>query len=772
QVYVQDSPAAQELIYASQDRLDKEEPDEAARLLQQVFDEHASKLMEHDEDGVTSGGGAMMSVGPRYSEARRVAQRALGKDPVLLASYRAQFEPLAAKALERAGGDRDDLGNVLRLYGMTRSGLEAALRLAGLGIESGDPGPAMIALRDVADHPDLKERRDLWTWLNANALLLSGDPDAALALKGAMGADYAAQTDHLAQTLSAGSMETSLSPLDPLPYAGPRVMASAPLWETDVGGAEDYLLDVLRSDESQLDSVAPDGRYLSPMPVVRNGLLYVSDGEWARAIEPSSGYEVWRAEIAGRETQPSGYRQPYSRWLPYGVDMNLLEVDVGRVVAIAGYGSLATLYPRTDSRSDLVALDADTGQMIWRVEPGGVDKSLEGGYWYGRPVIAQGRVYATLRVRQRTQFQDAYLVALDLEEGSVSWMRHLASTAMTDRQAVPTMNHMLLHEGWLYIDSRLGTIAKISTVNGAVDWLAVAPIDPDRRTPNTYKPWHGSAPVMVEAGLLVLDDWASEVRVFDPLTGLVKAKRSSADWNDPRFLVESGGDVLAMGMVVTRLDGATLKPKWRYETGGDVRGRPSITTDRVFLPTDEEVVVLDMANGQRVGALEVDTPVTVLALDGQVVVVGRTRMGSYSTWEVASARMLDRVKERPTDPRPWMAMGWLAYRTGRPEPLLQSLDNAVRLITDAEVDSTLGRELFDQMMTMARDAERADANLRQEVFDRMPDAIGNADQEVAYRLELGAFYEAAGKAEHAIEQYQTLLEEPNHRRLLYRHAGG
>jgi outer membrane protein assembly factor BamB len=236
--------------------------------------------------------------------------------------------------------------------------------------------------------------------------------------------------------------------------------------------------------------------------------------------------------------------------------------------------------------------------------------------------------------------------------------------------------------------------------------------------------------------------------------------------------VETGGDVLAVGMVVTKLDGDKLQPIWRYETGGDVRGRPSVTTDRLFLPTDENVVVLDMATGQREGSLDVETPVSVLALDGQIVTIGRRQMGSYSTWEVASTRMLKRVEENPTDPRPWMAMGWLAYRTQRPEPLIQSLDKAVELISEGDVNTALGRELFDQMMTMARDADRTDPNLRQQIFDRIPATISDANQEVAYRLELGAFYEAMGPPEKAVEQYQTLLEEPNHRRLLYRHAGG
>jgi len=91
QVYVQDSPAAVELLAAAQDRLSKDEPEEAARLVQQVFDQHGSKLMELRPGG--------------YSEARRVASSMLLKNKTLLGVYRKLQEPVAARQVEQAGGD-------------------------------------------------------------------------------------------------------------------------------------------------------------------------------------------------------------------------------------------------------------------------------------------------------------------------------------------------------------------------------------------------------------------------------------------------------------------------------------------------------------------------------------------------------------------------------------------------------------------------------------------------------------------------------------------
>src|SRR5688572_16535633 len=70
QVFVEDSPAAAELLGFAEDRLEKGEPEEAAKLVQKLLDEHGSRLLELEPG--------------RYAEARRVVARRLLEQPVLL----------------------------------------------------------------------------------------------------------------------------------------------------------------------------------------------------------------------------------------------------------------------------------------------------------------------------------------------------------------------------------------------------------------------------------------------------------------------------------------------------------------------------------------------------------------------------------------------------------------------------------------------------------------------------------------------------------------
>ena len=140
-VYLEDSPAAQELMDEAATLAEQQRFGEAAQRLQRVAAEFADKLMPAEP-------GLFVDAGLRV--------RAMLLDrPELLGAYRERFEPEAQRALAdvprdpRGLPDAAALSRVVEAYGLTEAGLEASLMLAGVRLEQADPEGAAEALASL-----------------------------------------------------------------------------------------------------------------------------------------------------------------------------------------------------------------------------------------------------------------------------------------------------------------------------------------------------------------------------------------------------------------------------------------------------------------------------------------------------------------------------------------------------------------------------------------------------------------------------------------------
>ncbi len=120
---------------------------------------------------------------------------------------------------------------------------------------------------------------------------------------------------------------------------------------------------------------------LAAAPVVANGHLYVVDIEGqVLAFDAGSGAKLW--------AKPTSENRENSAALFGGG----VSFDSGKLYATNGLG-------------DVVAMNADTGDEIWKVRPGGPLR--------GAPTVANGHVYVLT--------QDNQFFALDQNDGSVVW---------------------------------------------------------------------------------------------------------------------------------------------------------------------------------------------------------------------------------------------------------------------------------------------------------------------------------------------------------------
>lgn len=766
-VYVQDSPDAVKLLAHANDRLERDEPEEAVRLVQEVIDEHGTKLLERAEG--------------RFAEARRVAALMLAEHPRLLEAYQSLYNPTAAQMLKEAGRDGDALAAVIDQYGMTSAGYDAGLRLAGLHLESGQPQGAGVVLERLSDHPASNAGTGRWVELSAAAALLQRDRERYDAfrkrLNPAQNADAIARLDSMAEALNIPSKLHELSPLGSLPAASPPDDVARPLWSMSVGGAEAYMIRMGRNGRTNgFDTLADQGQLLNTMTVVYGDRLFINSGERVYAVEPISGRQMWETQIGPETAGGRNQANLLSQVMRQGADLSGVTTDGQRVYAIAGLTASLSVYSSyypNIGKSDLVGLDAKTGEKIWAISPEVLEADLKSGSWYGRPIAWQGHVYAMIRRRQRFNFQDAYLVCLDGATGKAVWRRHLGSTAVANSRSKPATATMSLDAGWLYIDSGLGTVAKVSASNGMVQWLVTHDL-PDQPTGSmANRPWGISAPIIVEAGVVVYSEWDDAIRVYKPATGeLVDSLSATRRWDAPMYLAKAGEDVLAVGLNTGLYDGKSLENKWRYRLPGTLRGRAAVTDGRLYLPADKRVVVLDSNTGRELATREVEMPATLLALDGQLIAAQRHRISAYTSWDIALTQLQKQIEANPIDHRPLMALAWLAYGHDRPGPLLDALDRATALARTSPDAEGLSDDLYGQVLKMATEKGRTSNEIREGLFERLAGIADSPADEVTYHLAFGKHLESTQRTTDAIDHYQQILAESEYRQQLYRHSAG
>ncbi|RKF21006.1 pyrrolo-quinoline quinone [Altericroceibacterium spongiae] len=126
---------------------------------------------------------------------------------------------------------------------------------------------------------------------------------------------------------------------------------------------------------------------LAAAPVIANGMLFVEDTDGViHAFNAQNGDKIWSHNFAGKGDKRS---------VLFGGGVSYFE---GRVYATNGAGEVA-------------ALDAKTGQEIWKVQPAGPLR--------GSPTVAFNAIYVMT--------QDNQILALDMKDGSGVWQDFGAS---------------------------------------------------------------------------------------------------------------------------------------------------------------------------------------------------------------------------------------------------------------------------------------------------------------------------------------------------------
>ena len=446
-VYLEDSPAAQELMDEAVSLAGQQRLGEAAQRLQRVAAEFPDKLMPA-EPGL-------------YVDAGLRVRAMLLDRPELLAAYRERFGPEAERALadvprdHRGLPDAAALSRVVEAYGLTEAGLEASLMLAGVRLEQADPEGAAEALAPLEALPDAAPIALRYHTLAAAAALMQGD---------AGGAD-----GHLAELKRGGAAEEALARLAALRESPVSAAATGageaapppldePLWQTVLVGASDG------------GAATDPTREAAPQPMTPTAAgeaVVLSDGFNVTSLDRTSGRLRWSYSPDVERDDPAADRRR-RRFIRTLTEQRSVCYADGRIYAVVGFPEgWSGNRMAGGSTSSLVCLDAESGEVLWSLGGEQLEESLGNASLHGTPVWFDGRVLLMARRSQMAGFQDSYLLAVDGRSGAMRWRRHLASTSGPGRRGeAPTLSRMTLHGGRVYFTDTLGVAACVDARRG------------------------------------------------------------------------------------------------------------------------------------------------------------------------------------------------------------------------------------------------------------------------------------------------------------------
>ncbi len=785
-VYIEDSPAAQDLADQATQLRDEGRFAEAVQRLQRVVDEYPYKLMPKADGS--------------FTDAVLWVRAEIKSDQRMLGAYRALFGPAAQRQVALAMPtpaspiDTTALQEVLTRYTLTRAGLDAGLALGAYHLERAAGRDASGVLDELTDHPDLPSQAGRYHFQRALAGLLLSDTAGYETHRQAL--EDLADTSHLAE-LEALANRTH----PPLRFQhdpeGPAATGSnlpttldRPLWEIKYteGFTDNAMI------RPNLRGVPPGVSLLRVIPGGDTTRVYLNLGDKVTAYDRASGWRLWEA-IDRPDPQAGAAALGMPRGLvaePRGV-----LVSAERVFALVGWMNPRQNLPaQAKGGVSLLGIDAETGRELWRVRADQLDQALERASFDGTPIGGDGRIYTLVKRVQVSGLHDLYITAVNQADGQMLWRRHISSSSTQGNYNTGPAARMLLHGGRVYVADNRGTVCALDGRTGTARWLTLLPeagfANPSgRRVAMPIK--DHPAPVLVQAGLLVPPFFSSNKYVLlDANTGMLVRQMAGSDWRGVQACYAAGRDVLGIGGGVTCFDGRTLVPRWQTtleeEKYGPVLGRAAVDLDMgsastaphsqapgvtanalpsragvVVLNTEHRMVALSLTDGEVLADPPVTSPGNVMLAPGQVVVASADTLYGFTDWLVAHDQLTSQATNDPSDPQPGLALARLALRIDREPAVLEGVDVALSSLseplTDLAANEARQRRVFGLLREIIDPSSGAGVELRGEMLDRIASAAATPGQEVAYQLTRGLYLQEIGQPGRAVEHYQAVLAD-------------
>lgn len=821
-VYVRDSAVALEK-FPLIDRLERmNEWGKAAELFQEVLEEFPDRVIQTgtDNEGIIV----------RYTGiANAVTQRIARWPAAGLEAYRARFEPAAqAQLMAASADDLDALQAVYARYFNTRPGLIAGIRLVDGNFRAGE----LRAARQIAEHllgwhPLVGDDRPMLLFRAGLLAHLTGDAAAAQQYLARLTQDFPAATGtvggdtvNLADSLRADldippAVAKQISPESWPMFAGDPSRArvstasgktGARLFQIPLGNPDPSASNPQPGDRAIPIATPLDGTSrISVMPVVDRNELFFQDGRNIYGVSLESGLPL--PQWAATHAATGGVYTTDSPALPLGQQLNLTVTD-DAVVAIMGFP--ANPGNSQGARTRIVCLDRATGRQRWVFRSSDMPNVDSQRFltFSGSPLIIGDTIHFLGRGGKSAQFEDCYLITIDRKTGNHLRSTYIASAGSQQANffargaATPagdTTSHVAYGNGRLFVLTNLGAVAAVDAYSGTIDWLALykrnisAAADRARfgarPAIELAKPWTFNPVILQDDHLFVLPTDSGDVLIYNAATGEQIKSIRAAHMDRPDTLVGVYGDnlVVAGGDHIKSLNWRHYNAEtysdrnveminWpRRFSGSPIRGRPFMTTQSIFVPTQRRLYLMDQESGRVIAshpaenAAEWEGGGNIIVAGDRVVIATAASVDVYTDLSVAIAKLDDEVAGAPRDPQVRLRYAEVMFVAGQDELSLAKLDEAIDLMggLDALRPGPARERLFYTALIQAQQAAwrsgEASAPLAGEFFDRAAAAAESSSQHVQYRISRARHAQRRDQAREAVTFYQQILDNPEWR---------
>lgn len=336
-----------------------------------------------------------------------------------------------------------------------------------------------------------------------------------------------------------------------------------------------------------------------------------------------------------------------------------MVADSRQAVAITGIEDLlpsdSAQPPREQQR--VWCLDASSGRVAWSRTNAELLAGLapDGCYFSGAIAMDDAQVFALVRGPFRSPSQSAWLACLARDDGVVRWLTPLGSALlMGTRLAIPEFEasyvaHLAVADGRVFVADNLGSVAAVDVDTGRVAWLSGYPhrlFAPPMNTNHHLLPFNSSPTIVSQGAVFSMPIDGTHLLVHDAETGDPLRLLPREQLGNPTVLLGVRGDqVLLAGdkevwSVRWRDDDVLApapKPTWRTVTPPR-RGRPLLTANRLYLPTANGLLLLDLESGKPAA----DAPAALLrSLPAGNVLLSGSRLVIVGDAEVVACRLGD-----------------------------------------------------------------------------------------------------------------------------------
>jgi cellulose synthase operon protein C len=827
-VYVRDSAIALEKFAHGQRMERQREWHTAADIYQEILEQYPDRVVPSQVDAENRI--------YQYTSVIYAVQEQLSRWPVEgLNVYRGRFEPQAQGMLEQAGRDFARLHEVFSRYFVTESGKTAGLRLVDLHLLEGEfAAAAWLGDRLTMLHPTIEEQRATVLYRTAIAYHLSGNGTEAHRRLEDLRRRHGQASGTVAgqEVVLAESLEQELAKDQPIAHGQdpgswpmfhgsldrgrisaamgrpgarlPTIELAGPSWR----GMNPQTRAAL---ETELADDQRTGMTLGIMPVLDHGELFFQDNSRIYAVSldsglPLPGWAQTHRERNGQYTTGS-WPTPRGRQLT----LTVTEASVLAVMGQTDWAAMQRGQPPGETR--LVCLDRRTGEERWTISPRQLPEgagNLRALSFSGSPVVVGEMVYLIGRGGTGGQFEDCYVLAFDLANGALQWSCYIASANTTTNprfgidpsMTADNVSHLAYSSGRLYVQTNLGALAAVDAYSGSVVWLSIYPREAmdmqnmrfgggfrGQRAMSQMlaKPWTPNPAIVQDGRVFILPTDGRHVLVYDAGSGIEikRLSRSHVDNADTLLAVTGEKLIVAADQRVFCLnwneyDEALFERNdrsalvWATSQLPQIRGRGFVTTDSVFVPTEERLSRVELSSGITRETYpnypnrwsEGEGPGNVVVAREHVILAGAGRVDVYTDLQLARAKLEEEIAAAGNDPEPRLRYAEVMFVAGEHRDALTRLDEAIALL-GGDVGPRPGTSrdrIFNSAMMFAQklagQPRPETMELTAAFFERAGTAARSPAQQVSYRINRAHFARQVRDFTTEVALYQQILSDP------------